>query len=205
MKRWLIGVIGFVYCTSLLAGEFNPVLNIGDPAPTWKSLPGVDDKAHSLADLAKQKVIVLVFTCNSCPYAVDYEGRLKAFDRKYRDQGVSVVAVNVNRVEEDRLPAMKDRAAEQQFKFAYLYDESQKIAREYGATYTPECFVIGQDRRIAYMGAMDDSPDGTNVVHAYVEDAVQALLKGEMPALAETVAIGCRVRLERVRRSRKPR
>ncbi len=185
------------------AGQYNQVLSIGDAAPAWSDLVGVDDQKHSLANLSDSKVVVVVFTCNTCPYAVDVEDRLLALHEKYADQGVALVAINVNKVEDDLLPAMKDKAKEKGFQFSYLFDESQKIAKEYGAIYTPEFFVIDQQRKVLYMGAMDDSPDGKQVTNAYVQKAIDAALAGEKPEVAETPPIGCQVRYERVRRTKK--
>jgi peroxiredoxin len=182
------------------AGEFNPVLSLGDRAPEWKSLPGVDGKLHSLADLKDKDAVVVVFTCNSCPYAVDHEARLIEFQRKYEPRGVALVAMNVNRVPEDRLEAMKERAEQRGFNFLYLYDESQQVGKDFGASYTPEFFVLNRDRRITYMGSMDDSPDGTQVQKRYLEEAVTSTLEGKQPATGETVPIGCTVRYQRQRR-----
>jgi peroxiredoxin len=187
------------------AGEYNPVLDIGDQAPVWKELPGVDDKLHSLADLAAHEAVVLVFTCNSCPYAVDYEDRIIALTREFAARKVAVVAVNVNRVPEDSFEAMRVRAAAKQFNFPYLFDESQQIAHDYGATNTPEFFVLDRDRRIAYMGALDDSPDAANVTERHVAAALEANLNGTRPGTTETVSIGCRIRTESPGRGRKSR
>src|SRR5687768_14864248 len=137
-----------------LAGEFNKKLSIGDPAPAWKDLPGTDGKKHALADLAGKDLVVVVFTCNSCPCSVEYEDRIIALTNKYKDKA-AVVAINVNTIPDDRLPAMTKRATQRKFPFPYLYDESQHIARDYGATYTPEFFVLDRNRKVAYMGAMD--------------------------------------------------
>jgi len=182
------------------AGEYNPLLSIGDPAPVWKDLPGIDGKTHSLADLKQSKAVVLVFTCNSCPYAVDYEERIIALTKQFAPRDVAVVAVNVNKVPEDRFDEMKARATSQGFNFPYLFDETQQIARDYGATYTPEFFVLDPQRKIAYMGALDDSPAADKVQEQYVAAALKALLDGKQPIVTETVAIGCRIRLERKRR-----
>ncbi len=185
------------------AGEYNPVLNIGDAAPSWKALPGIDGKSHSLADIKESKAVVLVFTCNSCPYAIDYEKRIIALTQEYESKGVSVVAVNVNKVPEDSFDEMKARAKSEGFNFTYLFDESQQIARDYGATYTPEFFVLDEQRKIAYMGALDDSPAADKVKQQHVFSALDSLLDGKQPEVTETVAIGCRIRLERQRRRRK--
>ena len=194
----LMWAFGMIAITS--AGEFNEVLSIGDTAPTWKDLPGTDGKSHSFADLEKADVVVIVFTCTSCPTAVDYEDRLQALTKKYAGDHVAVVAVSVNRVEADKLPALTKRVAEKKFAFHYLYDESQKIAKDYGAIFTPEFFVLNKDRKIVYMGAMDDSTDPAGVKIHYVENAIAAAKRGEKPAVTETIARGCRVRWARERR-----
>ncbi len=189
----------------LVAGEYNPVLDIGDAAPDWKNLPGTDGRRYSLADFKNKEALVLVFTCNSCPYSVDYEDRLVAFSKKYsgKDSPVALIAVNVNKIKEDLPDEMKKKAKQKGFTFPWLYDETQKIARDYGAGATPEFFVISQERKIVYMGAMDDSPDRKKVKKHYVEDAVAAVLEGKLPKVKETVPIGCRIRFERKRRSRR--
>ena len=183
-------------------GEFNPVLDVGDAAPAWKDLPGVDGKRHSLDGLKDCDAVVVVFTCNSCPYSVDFEDWLIPLTKLLGERGVPVIAINVNKVPEDSFQAMKERAVAKEFNFPYLYDETQQIARDYGATYTPEFFVLDRDRKIAYMGALDDSPNAAEVKQQYVVAAVHAVLAGEAPKVTETVAIGCRIRLERQRRKR---
>lgn len=185
------------------AGEYNRVLDIGDPAPAWKDLPDTEGNAHSLDDLRDRDAVVVVFTCNSCPYAVDAEDRLISLANECRDRNVALVAINVNRVEADSPAAMKRRAEEKGFTFPYLYDESQQIAKDYGATTTPECYVLDADRRVAYMGALDDSPDGKDVSRRHVAEAVDAVLDGKTPELTETVPIGCRIRFARDRRGRR--
>lgn len=205
--RRTIGLVTFVLvlftCVGGSAGEYNRVLSIGDAAPAWKELIGVDDKQHSLSDLKDKAAVIVAFTCNSCPYAVDAEDRLIALHEKYSDQGVAVVAINVNKEPEDLLPEMKAKTDAKGFQFDYLFDESQQIARDYGAMYTPEFFVLDQQRRITYMGSLDDSPDGRNVTERYLEAALKATLAGEKVEVAETIPIGCRVRYERTRRSRR--
>ena len=192
-----------VLTTLVAAGEYNPVREIGDAAPAWTKLPGTDGKTHSLADLKGKDVVVVVFTCNSCPYAVDYEDRLVAFHKKYASKNVAVIAINVNKVTEDALPAMKKRAKEKSFPFAYLFDESQKIAKDYGALFTPEFFVLNKQRKIVYMGSMDNNPDVKKASKLYLNDAVDATLAGKKVTIDETIAFGCKVRFDRKRRKRK--
>ena len=202
VRFFLLTVVASMLVSAAVAGKYNPVLSIGDKAPAWQGLENVDGSKHSLADM-KQPVVVLVFTCNSCPYAVDYEARLKSLSAAIDQEKVAIVAVNVNKIEEDLPTAMKLRAQEQGFRFPYLFDGSQKIARDYGATYTPEFFVLDEDRKVVYMGAMDDSTDASKVTKHYVNDAIAAALQQKVPAVSETVAIGCRTRFERIRRRRK--
>ncbi len=208
MHRWSLALAALVTCFSfarLPGGEFNPVLNIGDPAPGWSNLPGVDGKQHSLADLHDKDVVVVVFTCNSCEIATAYEDRLIAFAKKYAGPHAktAVVAINVNTVADDRLPKMKERADSKCFPFPYVFDGTQKTAKAYGAVFTPEFFVLDKDRKIAYMGAFDNQLEPAKVTRNYVGPAVDALLKGEKPTVRETVAHGCLIRFERARR-RKP-
>ncbi|MDA0809754.1 MAG: thioredoxin family protein [Planctomycetota bacterium] len=189
----------------VVSGEYNPVLSIGDKAPEWKELPGVDGKKLSLSDLKQKDVVVLAFLCNSCPYAVDYENRLIAFAKKHsgKDSKVALVAVNVNTVEEDLPPKMKEKAEAKGFSFPYLFDEIQQIAADYGAGFTPEFFVLNRDRKVVYMGAMDDSPNADNVKRRYLDEAVAAALASRLPKVRETVPVGCRIRIERSRRRKK--
>lgn len=187
-----------LFATACVAGEFNKTLSIGDAAPLWKDLPGTDGKKHSLADHAGKELVVVLFTCNSCACSEEYEDRIIAFANKYKDR-VALVAINVNTIADDRLDAMKKRAEKKKFPFEYLYDESQKSARNYGATYTPEFFVLDKARKVAYMGAMDDKTNVDAVKEKYLELAVDAFLKGEKPATKETIPHGCLVRYKRVR------
>ena len=204
MKRWLntIAIAVFLIVPSAEAGKYNTTVDIGDKAAAWTDLQGTEGEQHSLQSVADAKAVVVAFTCNSCPYAVDVEDRLNTFTKQYADKGVAVVAINVNTIEADKMPAMKQRDKEKGFVYPYLWDPSQETAKAYGAKYTPQFFVLDQDRKIVYMGSFDDSPDGKNVTETYVADAVDAVLSGEKVETSETVPIGCRIRFERQRRGR---
>lgn len=181
-----------------IAGEFNKKLSIGDQAPAFTGLDGVDGKSHSLSDYKDKDVVVVIITCNHCPVAVAYEDRIIDFTKKYAGKGdskVAVVAINVNNGEADRMPKMKERAKEKGFNFDYIYDPSQKIGVELGATRTPEFFVLNKERKIVYMGAMDDNQGNPKV--SYLAPAVEAALKGEKPAKTETQPKGCGVQYEK--------
>lgn len=178
------------------AGDFNKTISVGDDAPSWNELPGTDGKKHSLTDMKGKDVVVVVFTCCSCPTANDYESRIAAFTAKYcgPDGKVGLVAINVNAIKDDSPAEMKKRSEKKKYDYPFLYDESQEIARKYGANYTPEFFVLNSERKIVYMGAMDEknppAAGGTN----FVEVAVVAALAGKSPETKETLGRGCRIR-----------
>ncbi len=182
------------------AGKFNKTLSPGDPAPAWDNLDGTDGTKHALADFKGKDVVVVVFTCNSCPVAEGYEDRIIGFATKHAgpDAKVGLVAINVNTGKDDALPAMKVRAGKKKFPFPYLYDPTQEIARKYGAAYTPEFFVLDRDRKVVYLGAMDDKAPPGEAKLNHLEVAVAAALTGQKPELAETsAAAGCRIKLNR--------
>lgn len=195
MRGCLCVMVLFVPLT-VWAGEFNKTLNIGDAAPPWKNLPGTDDRKHSLADLQAKEFVVVVFTCNSCACSEEYENRIIALSKKYAEK-VAVVAINVNTIAADNLDAMKKKAEKKKFPFLYLYDDSQQIGTAYGAKYTPEFFVLNKERKIAYMGSLDDKSKEEDVKNKFLDDALSALLKGERPAKQETPAFGCLIRYKR--------
>jgi peroxiredoxin len=183
------------------AGTYNPDRSIGDVVPAWTDLLGTDDRRHAWADVADRAAVVVVFTCTSCPYATDYEDRLNALAERHAgpQSRVAVVAINANRIAADALPAMKARAALKRFLFPYLFDESQAVARSFGAVRTPECFVLDRERRIVYMGALDDATDPAQVTRRYVDEALDAVLARRPVAVTETPPVGCQIRYERRR------
>jgi peroxiredoxin len=204
MRYALAASLALVFASPALAGKYNEVLNIGDPAPAWQDLEGTDGKKHSLADLKDKEVVVVVFISNSCDVATDYEDRILAFSKKYAgpEGKVGLVAINVNKIADDLMPKMRERAEAKGFDFPYLIDETQQIGRDFGANFTPEFFVLDKDRKIAYMGGMDDSSLADMVKKNFLEPAVEAVLAGKTPDTAEEPAIGCRIRYERQRRKR---
>lgn len=196
----LLSALALTLATTIVsAGEYNQVLSIGDQAPVWRNLPGVDGKKHSLADLKDKPIVVVVFTCNSCPVAVDYEDRIIAFAKRHADR-VGVVALNVSQAEADSLDKMRERAELKKYPYPYVLDETQQIGRAYGAGGTPEFFVLSPERKIVYMGAMDDNADAAKATTNYLEPAVKAALSSAKPAIEETYAHGCRIRFARQRR-----
>ena len=169
---------------------------ITETAPSF-TLPGVDGRDHSLDDYRDAEALVLVQSCNHCPYVQAWEGRLIATQRDYAERGVRIVAISSNDVSshpEDSFEQMQVRAQEQGFTFDYLYDESQDVARALGSERTPEVFVFDGERRLRYHGAIDDSRDETAVTDHYLRDALDAVLAGEVPAVPDTPPVGCTVK-----------
>lgn len=176
--------------------------SIGDEATDFK-LKNIDDQFVSLADYPNAKGFIVIFTCNHCPYAVAYQDRIIALDKKYKDLGYPVIAINPNdpvKQPEDSFELMKVRAKEKGFTFPYLVDEGQEIYPQYGATKTPHVFILQKTDNgniVQYIGAIDDNyDDASAVTEKYVENAVDALLVGNEVAVKETKAIGCTIKVQ---------
>ena len=173
---------------------------VGDYATDFK-LKNIDDSMVSLSDYKEAKGFIVIFTCNHCPYSVAYEDRIIALDKKYKSKGYPVVAINPNNPavsEGDDFAAMKVRAKEKGFTFPYLFDEGQNIYPQYGATRTPHVYLLNKENtklKVAYIGAIDNNAfDGTKADPKYVENAVDALLKGQKITTTFTKAIGCTIK-----------
>lgn len=168
-------------------------LTLGSEAPSF-DLPGVDGGKHSLADYADAPALAVIWSCNHCPYVQAWEGRMMAIQRDYADRGVRLVAVNSNdvaRYPEDSFEEMRARAERLGFNFDYLFDEDQTVARAYEPERTPEVFLFDRDRRLVYHGAIDDSRDEDLVQRHHLREALDAVLEGRQPAVAETPPVGC--------------
>ena len=174
--------------------------SIGDKAEDFK-LKNVDGKWVSLADYENSKGFIVVFTCNSCPVSVANEDRIMALDKKYKEQGFPVIAINPNNPEiseEDSFEHMQKRAAEKGFTYPYLFDDGQKVYPKYGASKTPHVYVLNKEDNeliVKYIGSIDDSARDPNAVTTrYVENAVDALIGGKQVEMASTRAIGCSIK-----------
>jgi peroxiredoxin len=166
------------------------------------SLKNVNGKMVSLSDYKDAKGFIVVFTCNHCPFAKAYEDRIIALDRKYSKLGYPVIAINPNnpdKQKEDSYELMKVRAKEKGYTFPYLFDDGQKIYPQYGATKTPHVYILqktSKGNQVKYIGAIDDNyEDEAAVKIKYVENAVDALLKGNEVPVKETKAIGCTIKV----------
>lgn len=191
--------ITFLFAFSFLlasAGGYE----VGDKATDFK-LRNIDGSWVSLSDYEDAKGFIVIFTCNHCPYAVKYEDRIIALDKKYKEKGYPVIAINPNDPEvqpEDSFDKMKVRAQNKGFTFPYLFDDGQEIYPQYGATKTPHVYLLDKsngDYIVEYIGAIDDNYKSAKAVEThYVVNAVDALLKGEEPPVTSTKAIGCSIK-----------
>ncbi|WMI65971.1 thioredoxin family protein [Aestuariibaculum sp. YM273] len=179
----------------------NSGYKIGDIAEDF-SLKNIDGKMVSLSDYKEAKGFIVTFTCNTCPFAVAYEDRIVALDKKYASKGYPVIAIMPNNTDikpGDNLDAMKERAESKGFTFPYLIDSEQTVFPKYGATKTPHMFVLQKTKKgnvVKYIGAIDDNyKDAESVTTKYVEDAVDALLAGKEVEQKETKAIGCSIKV----------
>jgi len=170
---------------------------LGTPAPGF-SLPGVDGKTWSLDSFSDAELLIVVFTCNHCPYAVASEDRLLEIQADYRDKGVRLVAISANdaaKYPDDSFDEMKKRAAEKRFSFPYLYDESQEVARAYDAACTPDIFVFDRDRKLIYNGRIDDNwQKPAEVTRRDLRAVLDAALKGESVDFEHVPSMGCSIK-----------
>jgi peroxiredoxin len=191
-------LVAFATSSALMAQGYA----VGDAATDF-SLKNIDGKKVALADYKQAKGFIVVFTCNHCPYAVAYEDRIIALDKKYKPLGYPVIAINPNdpvAQPKDSYEAMQVRAKEKGFTFPYLLDNGQTIYPQYGAEKTPHVFVLkktGNKQVVSYIGAIDNNyRNAAEATEHYVADAVDALLAGKAPAVTKTVAIGCSIKVK---------
>jgi len=180
----------------MVSAELKP----GDKALDF-SLKNVDGKTVSLSEYNDQKGVIVVFTCNPCPYAKAYEERIIDLHNKYASKGYPVVAINPNDEvisTEDTFEKMQAKAREKNYPFPYLKDDTQEVYQAYGATRTPHIYLLenkGGKFTVAYIGAIDDNAmDASAVTQTYLEDAIVSLMAGSQPETTVTKAVGCSIK-----------
>lgn len=197
MKLFALSLILFALTIPTL---FAQGYQIGDKASSF-SLRNVDGKQVSPGDYPDAKGFTVIFTCNHCPYAIAYQDRIIELDKKYRELGYPVIAINPNDPElapEDSFDKMAVRAREKNFTFPYLFDETQEVYRKFGAKRTPHVYVLQKesaDLVVRYIGAIDDNyQDALKVTAHYLADALDSLIAGNKPDPDFTKAIGCSIK-----------
>jgi peroxiredoxin len=171
-------------------------LALAQYAPSF-SLVGIDGSVHTLESYGDAELLVLIQSCNHCPYVLAWEGRINAIQRDYAERGVRIVAINSNdarRYPDDSFEQMVAHAGEEGFTFDYLHDSEQTLARALGSERTPEVFLFDRERLLVYHGAIDDSRDEDNVSRHYLRDALDATLASASPPEVETAPVGCSVK-----------
>jgi peroxiredoxin len=172
------------------------MLELGQNAPDF-DLPGVDGRSHSLVSFADKPVLVVIFSCNHCPYVKDYEERMVSIQREYAGKGVQFVAINSNDEQaypEDSFPEMVKRSKERGFNFPYLRDESQKVVTSYGAVCTPHVFAFDSKRTLRYRGRIDDSRDPAKVASHDLRNALAELTSSRAVKVPDTRPFGCSIK-----------
>ena len=174
-------------------------LEIGSQAPEFR-LPATDGKRYALGDFADAETLVVFFTCNHCPYVVGSDESTRAVAEKYRERGVRFVAINSNSrntYAEDDFSHMVERMAKHRFPWIYLHDESQEVARAYGALRTPHFFVFDRSRKLAYTGRGVDNPrDASKATVNDLDRALGEIAAGQPVSVPKTNPIGCNVKWE---------
>ncbi len=170
---------------------------LGTPAPAFH-LPSVDGKKYSLDNFKNAKVLVVMFICNHCPYVQAVEDRVLQLHRDYSKKGVQFVGICSNDptdYPDDRPERLLQRWREKEYGFPYLLDETQEIARAYGAVCTPDIYVFDQERQLAYHGRIDDNWQAPSKVQRQeLREALDRLLVGQKPSLEQVPSMGCSIK-----------
>lgn len=172
-------------------------LSIGSEIPRF-NLPGIDGKNYSPETFKDSSGMIIIFSCNHCPYVQAYEGRMKQVQDEYKDKGIVLIAINPNDATthpDDSFDDMKRRASEQQFNFVYVRDEDQSVAKAFDAAHTPEIFLFNKAGKLVYHGKIDDNwQNPEKVINHYLKNAIDEMLEGKEISVAETYSIGCTIK-----------
>lgn len=175
----------------------NDKLKIDSRSPDF-SLPAVDGKFYNLSSFDDKKILIVIFSCNHCPYVQAYEDRIIQIQKDFEKDNMQIVAINSNddsKYPDDSFEEMKKRAADKKFNFPYLRDETQEVAKAYGATHTPQIFLFDANRKLKYEGKIDDNwQEPRKVKSAYLKDAITEVLNGKEVSVPETFSIGCTIK-----------
>ncbi len=202
-KSFILGVGVLVVIATLFTNASKPIAggyDVGDDVKDF-TLPNIDGKMISMADYSSAKGFIIIFTCNTCPYAKLYESRILDLDKKYTSKGFPVIAINPNDITKqpgDTMEEMQKRSNSKGYSFPYLRDDDQEVTKAFGASKTPHVYVLNKAKdtyRVAYIGAIDNSPnDILGVTKRYVEDAINSLLVNKTPKITKKRAIGCSIK-----------
>ncbi len=189
-----------IFLSLFVFAETQAQYKVGDVVADF-NLKNVNNKNVSLSQFSSAKGFIVVFTCNTCPVAVKYEKRVEQLNKEFSSKSFPVIAISSNDVlakPDDSYEEMQKKAKKEAYSYPYLYDESQQVAKLFGATHTPHAFVVakeGDKMVVKYIGAIDNNADDASKADKkYVADAVNALLTGKSPVVTATKAIGCGIK-----------
>lgn len=172
-------------------------LKLGGHIPSF-NLKGTDGNFYRDSTFSDEKILLVVFSCNHCPYVKAYEDRLIKLQDDYREKGLVVIAINSNddlNYPEDSFENMRARSEEKAFNFLYLRDDSQEIAKAFGAASTPEIFLFNKQKKLSYIGKIDDNWSNPLAVNKqYLRDAIDEIINNEQVSVPETFAVGCSIK-----------
>jgi peroxiredoxin len=199
IRLWVVAALALTSVAATRADETTPALAIGKSAPKADvKMANVDGKSVSIAEAKGAKGTLVVFTCNSCPYAQAWQARIAELGNTYAKQGIGVLAINANDPgvnPADDMAGMKDRAKLLSLEFPYVMDAASDVARAFGATRTPEAFLFDAKGKLVYHGAIDDnSREPEKVAARWLNDALAATVAGKAVAVSETKSIGCSIK-----------
>lgn len=196
----LVTTATLIIAVVLMSFTISDGYQIGDKATDF-SLKNVDGTFVSMSDYEDAQGFIVIFTCNTCPYAKMYEDRIQQLHERYADKGFPVIAINPNDPSVsggDSFDKMKERAADKGFDFPYLFDAGQVVFPQYGATKTPHVYILDEEYTVRYIGTIDDNPQNASAVTVnYIDKAVEAIRNGKNPDPATTRAIGCTIKVKR--------
>ena len=191
----------FVLCTMLVVGGsvLAAGLKLGDAAPmSATKMKNADGREMSIDDVKEPNGTLVIFSCNHCPFVKAWESRISAIGNAAQESGVGVIAINPNdpnAYAEDRYEEMQKRAKDRGFRFPYVVDAKSDVARAFGATRTPECYLFGKDGELVYHGAVDDNyADAAKVDKRYLQDALDSLVADKDIPIKESKAVGCTIK-----------
>jgi thiol-disulfide isomerase/thioredoxin len=175
------------------------MLELGTAAPAFSLTNAVDGRKVSLDDLASDRALLVMFICNHCPYVQHVKRELGRLAADYEPRGLGVVAINSNSVEthpEDGPVHMREMAQSEGWRFPYLFDETQQVAKEYRAACTPDFFLFDAGRRLTYRGQLDDSRPGNSIPVSGddLRAAIEAVLAGEAVLEDQKPSMGCNIK-----------
>lgn len=199
MTRTHLLAIPVLFCLAVSASLAGGALPIGATIPMQDvTMKNVDGEELNLKSIVKPAGTLVVFTCNHCPFAKQWESRIVELGNTYEAKGIGVIAINANdpkEYEEDSFSVMQQRAKEKGMEFPYVVDATSNVARAFGATKTPEAFLFDKNMKLVYHGAIDDNgKDPSKIENAYLKLALEALLSGEPVPVPETKSIGCTIK-----------